>query len=118
MKGFELLDGIWTLDTGGLDLNFVLGNGRQYQDGVLKNQLGRTNDETYGGDISGDTAGLGIKVDSADGNEHFAAFGQDRAGRSLGLGEGLPETGARADHFSRRFHLRSQDGIEFLKTLK
>lgn len=58
-------------------------------DGPIDDQLqiGDTADVLYGGDMSGDSAGLGIQLSSADGTRHFAhAVYADDGGQELGAG--------------------------------
>ena len=50
-------------------------------------QIGETADVLYGGDMSGDSAGLGVKLLSADGTKHFAyAVYADDGGAELDAG--------------------------------
>lgn len=54
---------------------------------LKKSQIGNTADVLYGGDMSGDSAGLGIPLKSSDGLNHFAeAVYADDAGVALTAG--------------------------------
>ncbi len=60
-----------------------------YFDGPIDDQvqIGNTADVLYGGDMSGDSAGDGIQLSSADGTKHFAhAVYADDGGQELGAG--------------------------------
>jgi len=66
----------------------VSGAGRvEFAGGIKKQVVGKTADILYGGDMSSDTAGMGIKVVSADGDNHFAhAVYADDGGAELAAG--------------------------------
>ena len=90
MPEIDVLDSGWRITPpAGKNVVVTLSGGGKFQvaGGDCELQVGDTEDETYGGDVSGDSAGDGVRVVSADGNKHFAhAVYADDGGKELAAG--------------------------------